>query len=627
MPDSDNQGLEPDKGCIAIVARSGEELGPLFKAGYSLATSRQETLYVLVPGSDGTAPDWLEIPEPHDPSTVQIDILEQSSIATDIGAWVRRHDPAVVAFAFDPSSKDDRYALSKELDATITRIRCPVALLHAGQGWESGRTERPLNVVPFTGDADSRFALKTALDLNPDARIVVLGAGPTPVDDEDRIARESEFARLVGPAAEQPQVTLKLLLGDDVTDQMLEFVNREADIILVGASGGNTLARVLLGDRAGINLSETVWRIVRDSPVSIAIFREYQGWLRSSLTLLFSQGESLLPDVSREERVEIYKEIRRSARQRVDFFVMIGMSAAIASFGLLLNSPAVIIGAMLIAPLMSAIIGMGLGIVQGDMRFLLNATSAAMRGALVATAMGVVIGALNFAREPTAEMLARSGPSLLDLAVAIVSGAAAAYALCRKGMSASLPGVAIAVALVPPLASVGLFLAMAEWGEAYGAFLLFTTNLAAIAMSSGMVFALVGFRPTRISAQDTRRVKAFRRGFLVVGLTVLLMFTQLAILSIDRVITRNMQNRLESTVEGFLENNLTRQARLFDLKYEEDEAGILDVSVIAASTRPLGDEEAEQLSGLLSRLTSQNVRVSLISSPLSTGITIRDRGD
>ena len=121
---------------------------------------------------------------------------------------------------------------------------------------------------------------------------------------------------------------------------------------------------------------------------------------------------------------------------------------------------------------------------------------------------------------------------MLDLLVATVSGVAAAYALCRTSVSAALPGVAIAVALVPPLATVGLFLGIRDPALAYGALLLFLTNLAGITVASGVVFTLFGFRPPFVEEKDLHRIKLFQRSFLAAGLLLLIVFASLILISL-----------------------------------------------------------------------------------------------
>jgi len=211
----------------------------------------------------------------------------------------------------------------------------------------------------------------------------------------------------------------------------------------------------------------------------------------------------LLPDLTPAERVEIYKQVHRNARPRRDFLIMIALAAGIAGLGLRLNSPAVLIGAMLISPLMSAIVGLGLGAVRADRRLMSISGSALAQGILVAVAMGIVAAWAIPGTEPTAEIMARTEPSLLDLGVALISGLAGAYAICRRDASSALVGVAIAVALVPPLVTAGIGLAWLNWPIAGGAALLFITNLIAISAASELLFLILGFGP-QLNRQSER---------------------------------------------------------------------------------------------------------------------------
>jgi len=221
------------------------------------------------------------------------------------------------------------------------------------------------------------------------------------------------------------------------------------------------------------------------------------------------------------------------------------LSATITALGLLLNSPAVIIGAMLVAPLMSAIVGMGLGVVQGDLRFLRLAAGAALRGMVLAIAIGTLMTIIVPNAAPNAEILGRTNPSLLDLGIALASGVAGAYALCRKDVSASLPGVAIAAALVPPLAVTGIGIALGEGRIAGGALLLFFTNLVAISAAGGLVFWVMGFR-TELGVRSRARV--FKGGVFSVGLLFLAVTVPLGLLTANSLrraeINRTVQEAL-----------------------------------------------------------------------------------
>jgi uncharacterized hydrophobic protein (TIGR00271 family) len=160
-----------------------------------------------------------------------------------------------------------------------------------------------------------------------------------------------------------------------------------------------------------------------------------------------------LPD---ERRLAIIDEITPAASPGFDFFLLVILSCSIATLGLITNSPAVIIGAMLLAPLMSPLIGIGLASITGNPRLLSSAASALLRGALVAillaflvTLVNTILPFVSFQELPN-EIVSRTRPSPIDLIIALSGGLAAAYAMTQPNLSAALPGVAIATALMPP---------------------------------------------------------------------------------------------------------------------------------------------------------------------------------
>jgi uncharacterized hydrophobic protein (TIGR00271 family) len=244
-----------------------------------------------------------------------------------------------------------------------------------------------------------------------------------------------------------------------------------------------------------------------------------------------------LPLLSHREKVIVYKQMRNNARADIDFFAMILLSSCIAFFGLLQNSAAVIIGAMLVAPLMSPMIAIGHGIAMGNIRLFRRATRSTLQGmaSVIATSalLTLLLPYISLI-PPTDEMLARTQPNIIDQYIALASGAAAAYALGRKGVAAALPGVAIAAALVPPLCVAGFGLGSARWQIASGALLLFLTNLAAIVFASATMFMALGFRPTR-----DERSGHVRRGiaFAVIGMLLvtvpLIIATQSAVQQLE----------------------------------------------------------------------------------------------
>ncbi|MDX2255688.1 MAG: DUF389 domain-containing protein [Pseudanabaenaceae cyanobacterium bins.39] len=202
--------------------------------------------------------------------------------------------------------------------------------------------------------------------------------------------------------------------------------------------------------------------------------------------------------VDTQRKVEVYLEISQSATLKdATYWLQIIFAAGIATLGLVLSSPAVIIGAMLISPLMGPILSLGLSLAAGDFILLARAIANLALSCAVAISFAILlIFTLPF-KEATAEILARTTPNTLDLGVALFSGAIGTIATCRpvKGVITSIPGVAIAVALMPPLCVVGFGLGIAfslsfEDGLqiARGGGLLFLTNLVAISFSSLIIF-------------------------------------------------------------------------------------------------------------------------------------------
>jgi uncharacterized hydrophobic protein (TIGR00271 family) len=182
---------------------------------------------------------------------------------------------------------------------------------------------------------------------------------------------------------------------------------------------------------------------------------------------------------------------------RASYLFMCVMASGIATTGLLLNSPAVIIGAMLISPLMAPIMRLGLGIGTLDHIRVRDALIVLAAGIAFALATAAAIAWLSPIHEITPEIAARTRPSLFDLVVAVLSGLAGGYAMVR-GRGGAIVGVAIATALMPPMSVVGYGLATREWAIARGASLLFVTNLVAISLSVTAICTWYGFSRRRV---------------------------------------------------------------------------------------------------------------------------------
>jgi uncharacterized hydrophobic protein (TIGR00271 family) len=199
----------------------------------------------------------------------------------------------------------------------------------------------------------------------------------------------------------------------------------------------------------------------------------------------------------REQVRAFIAQMEVEASPRPVFFALLGLAATIATFGLLANSAAVIIGAMLVAPLMSAITGMALAVVARRRGLMRRAVTSVVAGTLLVWACALLLSWISPITEPGSELLSRTRPTAFDLWIALASGLAGAYSLLRLRGSPVLPGVAIATALVPPLATCGIMVRLGNPGAAGGAGLLFLSNLVAITIGGIAVFAAHGLGGTQ----------------------------------------------------------------------------------------------------------------------------------
>ncbi|MEO6227071.1 MAG: DUF389 domain-containing protein [Thermomonas sp.] len=219
--------------------------------------------------------------------------------------------------------------------------------------------------------------------------------------------------------------------------------------------------------------------------------------------------------VAKTDRISVLENVDDAGHLGPRYAFMTVMSCGIAMLGLLQNSAAVIIGAMLISPLMGPIVELGLGLATFDLRSIRDALKSLAVGVLLSLLVAAGIVYFSPLQEATSEILARTEPTFFDLLIAIFSGLAGAYAtVSRKGET--IVGVAIATALMPPLAVVGYGIAVMNWSIAGGAAFLFMTNLLAIALSVTIVARWYGFGGT-----DSPKQTAWHAGLIIATFVLL----------------------------------------------------------------------------------------------------------
>ncbi|WP_419177105.1 DUF389 domain-containing protein [Desulfosediminicola sp.] len=563
---------------VAIIITNPDTAFSLLSTGYKTALLHNGFLLVfLLP--DLSLEELIKPFENCDRERLVLQEVSSGKPARDILKLIKRVRPIVLGMAMDQVPGESRYLAGSVFDPILQRAPCPVYLIKAPTGWTpSGST---CALIPFEDDKNTHFAIETALSVNPDLTIKAVIVVPPEASPEDLSSRIKTFHEQTDKWQGNPRFKRAVLRGSNVQDTVLAEAEKH-DFLLVGASKGIQLVRILFGEVRNT--------IITESTVPTILLREYQGKAGAALQTGWSFLDALIPTLSKEERVEAYRIIRRGGRPNRDFFAMIALSAGIASLGLVLNSAAVIIGAMLVAPLMSAIIGMGMAIIHGDMAFLRMTFTAALKGSLIAILTGFIFGLVNFHGDPTEQILQRTAPTILDLGVALISGVAAAYAICRKNVSNSLPGVAIAVALVPPLATVGTCLSIAYWGLAWGALKLFLSNLVAIVFASALVFVSFGFRPDFNTTTYAERINVFKKMFISSGLLVVAMLILLVVETTQGVMEASLSDEVEQELVKYI-TDLGLDAELENWEITTTRSGKARVDLELRSERQLTPNE------------------------------------
>jgi len=211
--------------------------------------------------------------------------------------------------------------------------------------------------------------------------------------------------------------------------------------------------------------------------------------------------------LSGEERAEVSIVVQEDVKAGTLYWLEIFLSSAIATFGILQNSVAVIIGAMLIAPLMRPIQGVAFAIITGRAKFFWNSSKLLIKSILLSIIIAYISSRLVPLKIETSEFLARTSPNLIDLFIAVFSAVLAFLVFSYKRLSSSIAGVAMAASLMPPLAVVGISLSLGKLQFAWGSLFLFLTNLLAILLVGIVIFAAYGFTPH----QEMDKVRTFNR--------------------------------------------------------------------------------------------------------------------
>lgn len=215
-------------------------------------------------------------------------------------------------------------------------------------------------------------------------------------------------------------------------------------------------------------------------------FKAIYRWLKIRLS-------HLIPPSHPDKIKTLHLQLSQDSAWSKDFILCTVTACLIATFGLISNSSAVIIGAMIVAPLMLPLRGLAFAACEGEVQLFRKAILSILGATILSLFLSSFITKLIGLVDIGSEILARTQPNLIDLGIAITAGAMGGFGIIRKGISDTLAGTAIAVALMPPLCVVGISLTMHYYSFAFGAFLLYFTNLLGITLACMIVFIVSGY--------------------------------------------------------------------------------------------------------------------------------------
>ena len=321
------------------------------------------------------------------------------------------------------------------------------------------------------------------------------------------------------------------------------------------------------------------------------VLSSLNGWWRRDVT-------------SSVDQVAVIEKRRAECVLSARYLLMISMSAGIAVLGLLQGSAAVVIGAMLLSPLMDPIMGVGFALAIGDFQWLRQSAKSLAVGVMVAVLFCALIVFLSPLQELTTEIAARTRPSLFDLGVAIFSSIAGAYAMIR-GREGTIVGVAIATALMPPLAVVGYGLATWNGTVFWGATFLFITNLTAIALTATAMARAYGFSTSLSEKQTQMQAFLIFSAFIVLAIPLFLSLRQI-------VWESNATRQINTVVEDVFGGGV--RVSSIEPIYEGDPI-VITATVFTPERVPNAEVDAERL---IERRIGRAVDVSLTQVPVGT---------
>lgn len=332
----------------------------------------------------------------------------------------------------------------------------------------------------------------------------------------------------------------------------------------------------------------------QDQDESIKITSLPSGELKEFLT---EANIPLFKRAGEEQFKTLFVSLKEGATFSTSFAILMSLSVLLATTGLYANSSPVIIGAMILAPLMSPLVSLAMGTIRVDSVLLIKSLKTLFFGIVLALLFSSFYAFIIPLKQITTEMASRLHPNLLDLGVAIISGIAGAYANAKEEVAKSLAGVAIAVALVPPLSVVGIGIGLMNVEVIFGASLLFITNLIGIILSASLTFVFLGYSP----------IKRAAKSLLITSVMVVVVSVPL-IVSFNQLIEKNLiYNQLVPLKEIDI-NGKQIEITLQKVNIQND---IVYIDLDIAGSRLLSDEELYLLKQKFENILKKEIVMTL----------------
>jgi uncharacterized hydrophobic protein (TIGR00271 family) len=463
---------------------------------------------------------------------------------------------------------------------------CPVILYRPGESRKVSRI-----VVPIQEGSEAHTASELAIALGRRLKApmealfleIESPVGEPAYWNDERQRQATSF--------DQGKVTQSVVDVEDHVEGFLQYAEDE-DLAVADNNEQANWQNWLRGDSSLETLRRWPGAFLVNASGAVTLPRSWEDKMTSWLN----------PSVTQFEGEELVRNAEKSSFSSLDYLVLIIISAVLAAFGLILNSNAVIIGAMLVAPLMTPLIALATGLVVGNIKIMRQAAVTLLQGVLASLIVALIVGWISATSIVTTEMAARGNVTFLDMGVALASGMIGAYATARKDIPSALAGVAIAAALMPPLVTIGLAISFREWALAQGASLLFLTNIVSITLAAWVTFLWLGLRPgKKYDPVATRRASTLLVLLLVVVLVAL------SLLSINTAASGRIENVLRDSFH---------QAELVNYEVRQSDP----IEVVAVVRQPVGNmddsSEVVEARASLEELLGEPVKLSVVLEPL-----------